>query len=94
MAPTAVNGASSEHQHGVVGRPPARAAATPPVDLDTARASLRLALPEPGSKYSQDDEWCVVAEPDGSWGEYRFHDYDRIFRVPGLYEKNYYDVLA
>jgi SAM-dependent methyltransferase len=94
MAPTAVNGASSDHQHEVAGRAPAGGAAAPPVDLETARASLRLALPEPGSKFSQDDEWCVVAEPDGTWAEYRFHDYDRIFRVPGLYEKIFYDVLA
>lgn len=66
----------------------------PAVDLDTARAALRLALPEPNSKFSQDDEFCVVAQPDGSWVEYRFHDYDRIFEVPGLYEKIFYDVLG
>ncbi|MEJ2863265.1 class I SAM-dependent DNA methyltransferase [Actinomycetospora flava] len=65
-----------------------------PVDLEAARAALRLALPEPGSKFSQDDEFCVVAQPDGTWGEYRFHDYDRIFGVPGLYEKIFYDVLG
>ena len=76
---------------------PAGGKATPgprPVDLDAARAALRLALPEPGSKFSQDDEFCVVAQPDGTWREYRFHDYDRIFGVPGLYEKIFYDVLA
>ena len=62
--------------------------------LAAARSALRLALPEPGSKFSQDDEFCLVAGPDGSWSEFRFHDYDRIFDVPGLYEKIFYDVLG
>lgn len=61
--------------------------------LEAARAALRLALPEPGSRFDQDDEWCVVEGADGTWREYRFHDYDRIFDVPGLYEKIFYDVL-
>lgn len=92
MAPTAVNGTNGRREHGVLQR-----TATPPsrhMSLEEARTTLRLALPEPGSKFSQDDEWCVVAEPDGTWGEYRFHDYDRIFRMPGLYEKIFYDVLG
>lgn len=65
-----------------------------PETLADARRALRVALPEPGSRYTQDDEWCVVQRPDGSWGEIRFHDYDRIFDVPGLYEKIFYDVLG
>ncbi|MHC1561939.1 class I SAM-dependent DNA methyltransferase [Actinomycetospora sp. C-140] len=96
MAPTAVSGNGNGTRHEVLeqaGRP-AGSAPGHPVDLETARAGLRLALPEPGSKFSQDDEWCVVAGPDGTWGEYRFHDYDRIFQVPGLYEKIFYDVLG
>jgi len=92
MAPTAVNGTNGRREQ-VVERTPVSAPALP-ADLEEARSNLRLALPEPGSKFSQDDEWCVVHQPDGSWGEYRFHDYDRIFRVPGLYEKIFYDVLA
>lgn len=92
MAPTAVNGTNGSVSHDVVDG----AAGPLPAEggLDAARASLRLALPEPGSTFSQDDEWCVVAQPDGSWVEYRFHDYDRIFAVPGLYEKIFYDVLG
>lgn len=62
--------------------------------LEAARAALRVALPEPGSRFDQDDEWCVVQQRDGSWREFRFHDYDRIFEVPGLYEKIFYDVLS
>ncbi|MCD2193254.1 methyltransferase domain-containing protein [Actinomycetospora endophytica] len=65
-----------------------------PRALAEARRALRVALPEPSSKYTQDDEWCVVQQPDGAWSEFRFHDYDRIFDVPGLYEKIFYDVLG
>ncbi|NMO90144.1 class I SAM-dependent methyltransferase [Actinomycetospora sp. TBRC 11914] len=65
-----------------------------PAALGEARRALRVALPEPSSKFDQDDEWCVVAQPDGSWREYRFHDYHHIFEVPGLYEKIFYDVLG
>ena len=69
-------------------------AASGTATLTAARSALRLALPEPGSKFSQDDEFCVVAQPGGPWTEFRFHDYDRIFDVPGLYEKIFYDVLG
>jgi SAM-dependent methyltransferase len=65
-----------------------------PASLEAARRALRVALPEPSSKFSQDDEWCVVAQNDGSWREFRFHDYHHIFDVPGLYEKIFYDVLG
>jgi len=98
MAPTAVNGTSGSREHEVLGKAPTGGTtpASPerPVDVDAARAAIRLALPEPGSKFSQDDEWCVVARPDGTWDEFRFHDYHRIFEVPGLYEKIFYDVLG
>lgn len=92
-------GRASTRRVVAAGVPEAPAAPAPdpapdPVDLRAARASLRVALPEPGSRFSQDDEWCVVQEPDGSWAEYRFHDYHRIFAVPGLYEKIFYDVLG
>ena len=73
---------------------PAAPSAGGPETLDAARRTLRLALPEPGSRFDQDDEWCVVQAADGVWREYRFHDYDRIFEVPGLYEKIFYDVLG
>jgi predicted TPR repeat methyltransferase len=62
--------------------------------LASARAALRVALPEPSSKFDQDDEWCVVQQADGAWREFRFHDYHHIFDVPGLYEKIFYDVLG
>jgi predicted TPR repeat methyltransferase len=41
---------------------------------------------------SQDAEWCVVRLEDG-WRQIRFHDYDSLYAVPGLYEKVIYDIL-
>lgn len=54
---------------------------------------LPIALPEPSTRYDQNEEWCLV-KTDGQWREYRFHDYDRIYRVAGLYERLFYDVLG
>jgi predicted TPR repeat methyltransferase len=41
---------------------------------------------------TQDAEWCVV-RVDGEWRQIRFHDYDELYSVPGLYEKLIYDIL-
>lgn len=54
---------------------------------------LSVALPEVGKSMEQDAEWCVV-EVDGEWRRVRFHDYDELFAVPGLYEKVIYDILG
>ena len=53
---------------------------------------LVVALPEPGLSMSQDAEWCVV-QIDGEWRQYRFHDYEALYSVPGLYEKIIYEIL-
>jgi hypothetical protein len=53
---------------------------------------LPIALPEPALRLEQDSEWCV-ARIDGEWEQVRFHDYDRIYDVEGLYERIFYDVL-
>jgi SAM-dependent methyltransferase len=53
---------------------------------------LVVALPEPGLSMTQDAEWCVVQMGD-EWQKIRFHDYDVIFSIPGLYEKVLYDIL-
>jgi SAM-dependent methyltransferase len=53
---------------------------------------LTVALPEPGLSLTQDAEWCVV-EVDGEWRQIRFHDYDTIYSIPGLYEKVIYEIL-
>ena len=51
-----------------------------------------VALPPPAVSLCQDREWCVV-EVDGRWKMIRFHDYDEIYAIPGLYESLFYDVL-
>ncbi len=53
---------------------------------------LQVALPEPSLSMTQDAEWCVV-RVDDEWRQIRFHDYDELFAVPGLYEKIIYDIL-
>ncbi len=40
----------------------------------------------------QDEEWCEV-EVDGHWKRIRFHDYDQVYSVPGLYETIFYRTL-
>lgn len=55
-------------------------------------AELEIALPAPGSRLDQDEEWVVARTPDG-WRRIRLHDYDQVFSVPGLYERWIYDVL-
>lgn len=51
-----------------------------------------IALPPPVISLRQDREWCVV-EVEGRWKKIRFHDYDEIYAIPGLYETLFYDVL-
>ena len=53
---------------------------------------LLVALPEPSLSMTQDAEWCVV-HVDGGWRQIRFHDYDELYSVPGLYERVIYDIL-
>ncbi len=55
-------------------------------------SELPIALPEVSERFEQDCEWCV-ARVDGEWREFRFHDYDRLYRVEGLYERVFYDIL-
>ena len=40
----------------------------------------------------QDEEWCEV-KVDDSWKKIRFHDYNEVYRVPGLYETIFYRTL-
>jgi SAM-dependent methyltransferase len=51
-----------------------------------------LRLPVPSNHLDQDEEWCGVFLDD-QWQKFRFHDYDRIFKVPGLYEALFYETL-
>ena len=45
-----------------------------------------------GEAPDQDREWCEVVL-DGAPQRIRFHDYDQIFNVPGLYERIFHDHL-
>jgi hypothetical protein len=40
----------------------------------------------------QDEEWCEVTT-DNKKQRIRFHDYDEVFGIPGLYERLFYDTL-
>ncbi len=59
---------------------------------DQRASRIEIALPPPAVSLCQDREWCVV-EVDGQWKKIRFHDYDEIYAIPGLYEAIFYDVL-
>jgi len=51
-----------------------------------------LTFPKDNADADQDAELCEVVL-DGRRRRIRFHDYDEIYRVPGLYEHLFYDVL-
>ncbi|PRX45083.1 methyltransferase family protein [Prauserella shujinwangii] len=57
-----------------------------------ASRKLEIALPRHKAEFDQDSEYCSVLL-DGTWQTIRFHDYDRIFAVPGLYEQLFHDIL-
>jgi len=44
------------------------------------------------SELDQDEEWCEV-EVDGHWKRIRFHDYESVYEIPGLYETIFYRTL-
>lgn len=57
-----------------------------------SRSTLQIRLPQPSDRLDQDAEHCSVLV-DGEWQRIRFHDYDRIYRIPGLYEQLFHDIL-
>ena len=63
---------------------------TVPTDHGNSRFNIRF--PDPATLPSQDVEWCEV-ELDGKWRRFRFHDYDEIYNIPGLYESLFYRTL-
>ena len=42
---------------------------------------------------NQDEVYFYVIDPNGERTKLRFHDYNRIYEIPGLYEKVFYDRL-
>ena len=65
----------------------------PSVRPHTPANDLTVEFAESGSRLDQDQEWCLVTR-DGLTERVRFHDYARIYQIPGLYEKLFYDRLA
>ena len=58
----------------------------------TTETRYQLVFPEADPQHDQDEEWCDVVV-DGETRSVRFHDYDEIYSLPGLYEQLFYDVL-
>lgn len=54
--------------------------------------NYEITFPQANDGAQQDSEVCDVVI-DGSSRRIRFHDYDEIYEVPGLYEHLFYDVL-
>ncbi|HKJ36452.1 MAG TPA: methyltransferase domain-containing protein [Solirubrobacterales bacterium] len=55
--------------------------------------TIAISLPGPDATgHDQDEEWCEVTI-DGNRRRIRFHDYDEIFAIPGLYERLFYEEL-
>lgn len=53
---------------------------------------LDIALPPSDLSLDQSEEWFVVKVGD-AWRQIGIHDYDEIYKVPGLYERIIYDLL-
>jgi predicted TPR repeat methyltransferase len=59
----------------------------------TNEALSEVRLPDPAvAPLPQDEEWCEVCV-DGEHRRIRFHDYDEIYSIPGLYERLFYEEL-
>jgi len=61
--------------------------------IDNRIQDIRLpTMNSHGLDLDQDEEWCeVVVENEKH--RIRFHDYDRVFEIPGLYEELFYNKL-
>jgi hypothetical protein len=59
--------------------------------VTTKEKTYEITLPE-GRSADQDQEWCTLHTESGS-RRLRFHDYDEIYSLPGLYEQLFYDLL-
>ena len=57
------------------------------------RMRNRVRFPNSESQHLDQDEVYFYLDEDGSETKLRFHDYDEIYRRPGLYEQIFYDRL-
>lgn len=53
----------------------------------------RIQFPKPESSNLNQDESYFFLEGSGGQRKIRFHDYDEIYQIPGLYEQIFYDRL-
>lgn len=58
----------------------------------TEQPRYEISLPREIDGCDQDEEFCEV-RIDGERRRIRFHDYDEIYSIPGLYEQLFYDLL-
>lgn len=58
----------------------------------TVERSPSVELPQKQPGVPQDEEWCFVRTDSGRQ-RIRFHDYGRIYDIPGLYEALFHDEL-
>jgi SAM-dependent methyltransferase len=66
---------------------------SPIVRTGKSTSEITIVLPtSAGSDLDQDEEYCDVVT-DGTARRIRFHDYAEIFKIPGLYEKLFADLL-
>lgn len=55
---------------------------------------LRIAFPRiEAHDLNQDEAYFLLTTDDGGQKKLRFHDYDKIYGIPGLYEQIFYDRL-
>jgi predicted TPR repeat methyltransferase len=62
------------------------------VGTDYRNGRFDISFPGRDTAVDQDEEWCEVAL-NGTVRRIRFHDYDEVYAVPGLYEQLFYDEL-
>jgi predicted TPR repeat methyltransferase len=62
------------------------------VGADQGNGHFDIRFPGREAAVEQDEEWCEVAL-NGTVRRIRFHDYDQVYAVPGLYEQLFYDEL-
>ncbi|QDU70416.1 class I SAM-dependent methyltransferase [Mucisphaera calidilacus] len=63
-----------------------------PDSLDATIGRYEICLPTENGLMGQDEEWCELTV-DGETQVIRFHDYNKIFMHPGLYESLFYRML-
>ena len=65
-------------------------------DMKTAdvRPKYDIRFPSEGRGVDQDQEWAEIGlNGSGKLTRFRFHDYDKLYEIPGLYEQIFYEEL-